>query len=70
MIMETKKLDLAEDETIIFNIFEKEIELLRIELDKKTGFNKSETLRIINSLIDKNIIEKLGRGLRGTYRLK
>lgn len=36
----------------------------------KLGFDKSKTLRILNNLIDKNMIQKLGKGPSTTYRLK
>ena len=50
------------------NILKDEIELSRGEIDKKLGFNKSKTLRIINNLVDKNIVQKLGKGPGTTYR--
>jgi ATP-dependent DNA helicase RecG len=47
-----------------------ETELSRGEIDKKLGFNKSKTLRIINNLVERNIVQKLGDGPGTTYRLK
>jgi ATP-dependent DNA helicase RecG len=64
------KLNLSEEEIIIYNIMKSETELSRAELDKKSGFYKSKTLRIIDNLIDKNIIKKLGEGPGTTYRLR
>lgn len=69
-VKEMNKLNLSEEEIIIYNIMKIEIELSRVELDKKSGFNKSKTLRIINNLIDKNMIQKLGKGPGTTYRLR
>ena len=46
------------------------VELSRKEIDLKTGFNKAKTLRILNSLVDKNIISKTGSGVTLTYKLK
>lgn len=69
-VKEMNKLNLSEDEIIIYNIMKAEIELTRAELDKKSGFDKSKTLRILNNLIDKNMIQKLGRGPGTTYRLR
>ena len=69
-VKEMNKLNLSEEEIIIYNIMKAEIELSRAELDKKSGFDKSKTLRIINNLIDKNIIQKLGEGPGTTYRLR
>lgn len=68
-IIDIKGLNLSEDENIILNIFKEELELSRIEVDNKSGFNKTKSLRVLNSLIDKNIIEKLGNGPSITYRL-
>lgn len=69
-VIDTNKLDLSEGEVFILNILKDEIELSRGELDKKSGFNKSKTLRIINNLLDKNLVQKLGKGPGTTYRLK
>ena len=41
----------------------------RKKIDMITGFNKSKSIRIINSLIDKNIISKIGSGVTLTYKL-
>ena len=46
------------------------VKLSRGELDQKTGFSKSKTLRIINSLVDKSIVKKIGGGAGTTYTLK
>lgn len=62
--------NLSEDEVIIYNILKDEVELSRAELDDKSGFNKSRTLRVINNLADKNLIRKLGKGPGTTYTLR
>src|SRR5699024_1794182 len=69
-VVDVKMLGLSEDEDIVLDIFKDEIELSRAELEDKTRFSKSKTIRILNSLIDKNIIVKLGSGPSVTYRLK
>ena len=69
-VIDTDKLDLSEEEVFILNILKDEIEFSRRELDKKSGFNKSKTIRIINNLVEKDIIQKLGKGPGTTYRLK
>lgn len=69
-VIEIDESNLLEDEVIIFNILMDEVELSRGELDEKTGFSKSKTLRIINSLIDKSIVKKIGGGAGTTYTLK
>lgn len=66
-VIEIDQLNLSEDETIIYNILKDGIELTRREIDKKSGFNKSKTLRLINNLINKNVIRKLGQGPGTTY---
>jgi len=63
-------IDLSEDENMIYELLKEEVELSRKEIDLKTGFNKSKTLRTLNSLVDKNIISKTGSGARLTYKLK
>ena len=62
--------NLSEDEALIYNMLKDEVELSSGELDDKTGFNKSKTLRIINNLSDKNLIRKLGKGSGTTYTLR
>lgn len=69
-VIKFTELDLTIDEITIYNILKNEIELSRLEIDKGTGFNKSKTLRILNSLVDKNIILKLGEGPGTTYKIK
>ncbi len=69
-VTEIARLDLSEDELLIYGLLKEEIELSRGEIDLNTGFEKSKTLRIINSLVDKNIVQKIGSGAGVTYKLK
>lgn len=69
-VIENDESNLLEDEVIIFNILMDGVKLSRGELDQKTGFSKSKTLRIINSLVDKSIVKKIGGGAGTTYTLK
>lgn len=69
-ITEIDKLDLSKDELFIYGLLKEELELSRREIDLKTGFEKSKTLRILNSLVDKNIVIKIGSGAAVTYKLK
>lgn len=69
-IMNIEMPDLLEDEALVFKTISEEIELSRGEIEDKLGFNKSKTLRLLNSLVDKGIIEKLGKGPSTTYRRK
>lgn len=64
------KLNLSEDEWTVYGLLKEEIELRRGDIDLKTGFEKSKTLRILNSLVDKNVIQRLGSGAGVTYKLK
>jgi ATP-dependent DNA helicase RecG len=68
-VVDIKGLDISEDENMVLALFKDEIELSRAELDKKAKFNKAKSIRILNSLVNKNIIEKVGNGPGVTYRL-
>ena len=67
---EFEKSDLSKDERIIYGLLKEEIALSRREIDLKTGYEKSKTIRIINGLVDKNIVKKIGSGAAVTYQLK
>lgn len=69
-VIEIDESNLSEDEVVIYNILIDELELSRGELDEKSGFSKSKTLRMINSLVDKSIVKKIGGGPGTTYTLK
>ena len=68
-VIEKSLLDLSEDENVIYELLKENVELSRKKIDMITGFNKSKSIRIINSLIDKNIISKIGSGVTLTYKL-
>ena len=61
-VTEIDTLDLSKDELFIYNLLKEGLELNRKEIDLKTNFEKSKTLRILNSLEDKNIVVKIGSG--------
>lgn len=69
-VTEIDKLELSADEHFIYDLLKEGLELSRKEIDLKTKFEKSKTLRILNSLVDKNIIKKLGKGTTVTYKIK
>ena len=69
-IVALDQLDLSDDEQTALNIFKAEGELSRSALEEKTGFNKPKAIRILNSLIDKHILVRLGRGPSSMYRLR
>lgn len=57
------------EEVVIYNLLKAELDLSRVELYEKSGFNKSKTLRVINNIADKNLVTKLGKGPGITYTL-
>lgn len=69
-VTEIDKLDLSKDELFIYDLFKEGLELTRKEIDKKTEFEKSKTLRVLNSLVDKNIVVKIGSGTAVKYKWK
>jgi len=69
-ITEIDQLDLSKDESCIYELLKTVGELSRKDIDLKTGYDKSKTLRILNSLAEKNIISKAGSGPAVTYSLK
>jgi ATP-dependent DNA helicase RecG len=68
-VIRTDTSDLAKDEIKIYNLLKKEKELSRKELDDALGFDKSKTIRLLNNLVKKNIIQKQGQGPGTTYKL-
>lgn len=68
-VIETTNDNLTPDEQEIFTHIHSTIEIDRTTLEEKTGFNKDKTLRLINSLIEKNRITKIGSGSSIRYRL-
>lgn len=58
----------AEEKTIIDSLTRIQL-LIRVQLDKITGFNKAKTGRILKRLIEQEIIEKIGKGKDTKYQL-
>ena len=69
-VVETDVTYLSEAESKIYFILKEELELSRLQLDEKTGFNKYKTIRTLNKLVDKGAIRKRGDGPGTRYRLK
>ena len=69
-LVERDESNLSEDEVVIYNLLNAGVELSRGELDEKSGFSKSKTLRIVNKLVDKRIVQKIGGGPGTRYTLK
>ncbi|MFA7545102.1 MAG: ATP-binding protein [Anaerovoracaceae bacterium] len=68
-IIERDLLNLSKDESMVYNFIKEEVELSRYDIDKKTGFNKAKTIRVINNLLNRNIIRKIGNGPGTTYTI-
>ena len=60
---------LSEDEALVYGILKEEGNITREELDIRTGFNKSKTIRVINSLLGKSTIKKVGKGPGTSYTI-
>jgi len=56
---------LTEDEKRVFQLLKVHVRLSRTEIEEKTHFSKDKVIRILNQLIDENIIQRVGHG-RGT----
>lgn len=69
-VMDINVLNLAKDEIQIYNILKDEGEMSRKELEEKAGLSKSKSIRVINCLIEKNIIKRNGDGSTISYSLK
>ena len=68
-VFNTNRNVLKGDERIVFELFLREKELLRSEIEDKLGIKKAKSIRILNVLLDKNVIEKIGTGRGTKYRL-
>ncbi len=68
-LIETELSQITEDEEIVYTLLNNQGELSRRELELATRYNKSKLLRILNKLIDKNVVVKLGSGPETTYTL-
>lgn len=69
-LIEINKSSLSEEELFLLDILKEGIELSRQEIEEKTGYNRMKTIRRLNRLLEKDLIEKLGKGPGTTYRQK
>ena len=69
-VTEVEKLELSEDELFVYGLLKEDLALSRKDIDLKTGFEKSKTIRVLNRLINSNIVVKAGKGTSVTYKLK
>ena len=68
--IETTPSSLVNGEIKVFEILKKYDKLSRKEIEELCNFNKSKTIRSINSLINKSIIKQVGKGRSTKYQLK
>lgn len=68
--LETVPSNLVNGEVKVFEILRKYEKLSRKEIEELSGYNKSKVIRSINGLIEKSIIEQIGKGRSVKYQLK
>jgi len=69
-IIETVPGNLVNGEVKVFEILKKYEKLSRKEIEELSGYNKSKVIRSINGLIEKSIVEQVGKGRSVKYQLK
>ena len=62
--------NLTSVEQLIVQLFHGNLKLSRAEIEKQSHYNKAKLIRILNSLSDKNIIDKSGKGRAVKYQLR
>jgi len=60
----------SKDESIVFNILNNSQSFKRKEIEEMTDFNKDKVIRLLNKLMSKNIIERVGMGPEAKYTKK
>lgn len=60
---------LTPDEQTILNLLRDRENLVRAEIESATGFSQAKSIRVINQLISKGELVKIGKGKRTHYRL-
>ncbi len=61
--------NLSNDEIIVYNVVQELKEVTRRELDTKTKFGKDKNLRLLNNLLEKGVIKRVGSGPGTKYAL-
>lgn len=67
--LDGNSIELSNDEERIYNIIRKTGIISRTEIDHITGFDKFKTIRLLNSLVSKGIVEKQKAGPNTAYSL-
>ena len=62
--------NLVNGEVKVFEILKKHEKLSRKEIEELSKYNKSKVIRSINGLIEKSIVEQVGKGRSVKYQLK
>jgi ATP-dependent DNA helicase RecG len=57
------------EERALYNLLRGEKELSRVEIERRLNLNKAKSVRLLNALIEKNAIERVGTGRGTTYRI-
>lgn len=58
------------DEQKLMDVLRAEKVLTRTEIEALTGFDKTRSLRVINRLLAKNMLDKTGQGRGTRYKVK
>ena len=61
--------DLSTEEKMLWKLLREKDEMTRSELAKATGLGKDKTIRVLNGLLDKNVITRRGAGRGVKYRV-
>ena len=61
---------ISEDEKAVVSILKNNLKLSRTQIEAKTQFSKYKTIRELNSLIEKNIVQKKVTARNTKYILK
>ena len=62
--------NLVEEELAIYHVLQKNEASSRIDIESATGFERSKVLRNIKTLINKDLVARIGSGPSTSYRLK
>lgn len=60
---------LSEDERMVIQSLQGNLKISRIEIEHQTNFSRDKSIRVLNMLLEKNIIAKRGSGRATKYYL-
>lgn len=69
-VINNEKMKLSKAEESVYLLIKEKTELYRVEVDEELGFNKAKTVRTINNLLKRGLIQKKGSGPKTTYTIK